>query len=115
MTFFIFISIGFSLFNSKVLSFSSFKSKNLNIFLLAVIPFIATWKREVNRLKGKKNSKDNNIITIACPKLILFILYSDKAMDIPNEAPPYVIKSIKPIEFNCITKTFIVSFLNFSA
>ena len=114
-TFFNIISNDSFLLISSVLFSSSFKSKNLKIFLLAVTPFIATWKNDPNLLKGKKKSAENIIIAKVPPNDIIPFLYLYKATNIPTAPPPRDIISITLIEFNCITKSFIVSLLNFSA
>ena len=93
-------SIGSSFSRHKDLFSFSFKSKNLNILSLAVIPVNATWKNESNLLKGKKNSAESKIIVIAPPNEITPLLYFERAINIPTAAPPYVIISIILIEFN---------------
>ena len=93
----------------------SSKSSSRKILSLAAMPFMAIWKKEPSCRMGIKKSAASRIISRHPSRETPPLWYWVTAMMTPSAAPPYAIRSIMVMEFNCMVSTFMVIFRNFSA
>ena len=93
---------------SSVFSHGSSRSRMRKIFLLAAMPFIATWKNEPSWRMGRKKSAESSAIMRKPCRATEPVESSRSATPMPAAAPPRAMTSMTMMELSCMRSTFIV-------